>query len=444
MKGDLIKCFTNEHIHFFTQKPIHIFRNYNLIQRIYITFHFHLSHKSVIFGYTKGRTNADFCFVKYDREDLYIDKCSNETYEMIRPFKHLINHTYFKHIKVNTIDDYLFIPDQDRFSVYKEINNSFVNSSARTRFTDIFTHEVQDVRTFYDIFQKNGINYIMNISLTKICLAQEQDVATRDVRPFEVYDPMLYIFDNDVYDESLITSIIMDMKNMNKDKYTSLFVFGVYKIQLRQYNGYFNKDVSQLDCDMVEDTDIYLNGVNPKLNRLVNGRLNINESWKFAYNKPVKFYQEKGKLSDDELCNLFCKKTKKTKKVIEPVIEPIEEPVEEPVEEEFVSEEPIKLNIIYDCFIEDIIFEGKLLNQRELIDTHINSLIYETEDTSYLDLYNEFKEIVVVKTINKTYTDTKYINIRIGNKQFHVFLTNNYKYITNITYIVNKRFYKKK
>jgi len=118
VKGDIYKVFNKDEVNYLIQHPIKCYKNYNLIQRMFVILKFMIEYKSLLFAY-KSETHKDatYCFVRKDKDHLY----RHLTYDadFVRDFSYIKTNSFFKDIELNIKQDYIFAFETKRFIPYK-------------------------------------------------------------------------------------------------------------------------------------------------------------------------------------------------------------------------------------------------------------------------------------------------------------------------------------
>lgn len=441
----IYKVFTEEQINYLTTHPIKIYKNYNLIQRAFIVFNFHLQTDLLVFAYNDNNINASYCFIRKEMIKDYEKLCNNED-ALINPIKFLVNHEYFNQIELNTKHQYIYVEEFNKFVKFKDNGTTFVNAKYDINFKKIHKQDVNTIRTFYDIFERRGVKYIFKITLNTICICEESQTAFRFVEEgYTSHENMLYLFENEQYDNSFINEVMDDLEETMKE-YNTKYSFGIYSIELKEYNDCFNKTGVKYTIEDYTNSNIFIENdgvVKPSVKYKNNCKININETYKYQFKKPYEEYIETIPLEDDELIILFedipkhfpkknkKKRQKNTIQLIEyNLIKEVNDNIDDDTEPELFIEEDV--NIIQEI---NIIFINDNFIDKSIITKHITNLIYSDATNIFYDLYQEYNEVYVIKDFVKSYTDKVYFNIRFGNKQYHIYLSKNYKVIYNATFI---------
>jgi len=155
---------------------------------------------------------------------------------------------------------------------------------------------------------------------------------------------------------------------------------------------------------------------------------NNNNRYKYILSQQYNYQYQTHPLKDSELIELFTPKPKKIKQKPKQILET------NPIIESKPIIEPTNVLDVFHLTIEYVYG----IEVSKIIDKHLHYIVNYID--RFTQLYEKYKSILVIKSYDKYYTNTKYFNFRFGkdkncSKCFHVYLTNDLTGIMNITYI---------
>ena len=341
----------------------------------------------------------------YKQNRLMIRKCQDtiKQYDFIRNFcNYISNPNYIKDLDMNQEKDYYYIAD--KFEPYKNQNVFKTGRGIRKVTDELLISEMENESMYDQVVLYNNL-YLIEFKIKKFLILDETTITTSSFFGF--------IFKNAFFTNTL------DFIERCTHKAVIVMTIKIHRII---HNKNVKFDVHRTNGNLMnKDGLVIANGMEKE----INSNMNSYRKYLTYEHEYMKYLMRPYKSKEKELYSIADKKKKKKEKKSEP---------EYLSHSEIIEPEPF----FYVPLSLKINFNSNIFN-RDKITKILTNLV--KQKNFFNDLYNFYKSILVIKDVDKNYTDQKYFNFIFGEGKnrsecFHAYVNDEFE-ISRITRIQN-------